>query len=69
MNKPISPIQPTPRIPREVAAACQEVGRAPEDLLAWAVRENEVVLILSSGAKLRVRRQDSAPRAAKRRTA
>ena len=69
MIKPIPPNQPTPRIPREVVAACREVGRTTEELLAWAVRDNEVVLILASGAKLRVRRQDPGTHPAKRRKA
>lgn len=61
--------QPTPKIPREVASACQVAGRDPQELLAWAVRDSEVVLILASGAKLRVRRQDAGTHPAKRRAA
>jgi hypothetical protein len=56
-------IHPTPKIPREVAAACAAIGKRTEDLLAWAVRDREVVLILNSGAKVRVKRPVDGPMA------
>jgi hypothetical protein len=50
-----------PKIPREVAAACVTIGKRTEDLLAWAVRDREVVLILNNGAKIRVQRPVEGP--------
>lgn len=56
----INSTSPQPRYPREVLAACLTLGKDPKELLAWSVRETEVVLILANGAKLRVRRKPTA---------
>lgn len=62
--KTIPSSQPEVRYPREVLAACLTLGKNPNELLAWSVRENEVVLILANGAKLRVKRHPDERRAA-----
>lgn len=53
-SKKNPPAPLTAPLPALVQACCDKLRLGPEDLLAWAVRPGEIVLVLHSGVKVRM---------------
>ncbi len=51
---PVMPPPLTAPLPAAVQSCCDALRLSAADLLAWAVRPGEVVLVLCSGVKVRV---------------